>query len=136
MEAGEDPVTATVREVREETGVLVDPGLVGPVQWTQTAAFSFRGRDSVVVHEGRLARLTAPAETGPAALTAAEVGNVLAVRWQDPRELVRTRQRCFPRRLAWLLPQLLDGRRVDEPPDDWERGDGLVAPPLPVGPRT
>lgn len=122
VEPGEDPVAATVREVREETGVVLDPASVGPLQWTQRASFLWRGREHVAHHEGRVARLTGPPETVPTALTDAEVGTLLDLRWWTVSELQAWRGRTFPRSLVALLPRLLAGERVDEPDDDWETG--------------
>ena len=122
VEPGEDAVTATVREVREETGVVLDPALVGPLQWTQRAGFRWRGEDHVADHEGRLARLDGTPETVAQELTEGEVGTVLDLRWWTPEELAAYEGMTFPRSLVALLPRLLAGERVDEPYDDWESG--------------
>ncbi len=122
VEPGEDPVTATVREVREETGIVLDPSRVGPLQWTQRAAFRWLGQDHEADHEGRLARLDAPPETVALALTEAEVGTLLAQRWWTAEELAAYDGRTFPRSLVALLPRLVAGERVDEAYDDWEAG--------------
>lgn len=120
IEDGEDAVTATVREVREETGLEVGQALVGPLQWTQTASFLWRGTAHVARHEGRLARLPALPTKGATALTEHEVGTVLGQRWWTPRELAAHDGRFFPRHVPVLLPRLLAGERVDEPFDDWD----------------
>lgn len=63
IEPGETPEQAGVREVLEETGVTVPLAAVGPLQWRQEAAFSWRGQRHVTLCEGRLARLTGPRRT-------------------------------------------------------------------------
>lgn len=113
-------MTATVREVLEETGVAVAPALVGPLQWTQTASFLWLGALRVQHHEGRLARLPHPPDTGATALTEHEVGTVLGQRWWTPAELATHDGRFFPRHVPALLPRLLAGERVDEPFDAWD----------------
>lgn len=55
VEPGENAEQAGVREVAEETGVLVPPGRVGPLQWTRVSSFSWRGSRHAARHEGRLA---------------------------------------------------------------------------------
>ena len=120
VEPGEDAVTATVREVLEETGVVVDPALVGPLQWTQTASFLWRGSAHVSAHEGRVARLTGPPVVEATALTEHEVGTLLGQRWWTPEELAAHDGRFFPRHVPALLPRLLAGERVDEPFDAWD----------------
>jgi 8-oxo-dGTP pyrophosphatase MutT (NUDIX family) len=124
VEPGEDGVAATVREVLEETGLDVDPALVGPVQWTQTASFLWRGAQHLQQHEGRVARLRVLPEEGSTALTEHEVGTVLGQRWWTQAELDASGDRFFPRAVPALLPRLLDGERVDEPFDAWDGPDG------------
>lgn len=121
VEAGEDGVTAAVREVLEETGVVVPPETVGPVLWTQVASFTWRRQRHVALHEGRVARLTADPVARPVVLTDAEQGTILDQRWWTPGEVAAHDGRFFPRSLPVLLPRLLAGERVDEPDDDWDR---------------
>lgn len=134
VEPGEDPLGATVREVLEETGIAVDPALVGPLQWTQDASFLWRGAWHVASHEGRLARLPGAPDAGETALTEHEVGTVLGRRWWTGPELDAHPGRFFPRDVSLLLPRLLAGERVDQPFDAWDGpqvgahsgpGDGL-----------
>ncbi len=113
-------MTATVREVLEETGLVVDPALVGPLQWTQTASFLWLGELRVQHHEGRLARLPRVPELVPTQLTEHEVGTVLGQRWWSPDELDAHEGRFFPRHVPALLRRLLAGERVDEPFDAWD----------------
>ncbi len=120
IEAGEDEVTASVREVLEETGVAVPPEAVGRLQWVQVASFTWRGRRHVARHEGRVARLTYAPPPSPPALTAPEQGSLLGSRWWSLPEVAASRSRFFPRNLPALLPRLLAGERVDEPYDDWD----------------
>jgi 8-oxo-dGTP pyrophosphatase MutT (NUDIX family) len=128
VEEGEDGVTATVREVLEETGLAVDPALVGPLQWTQTASFLWRGQRHVARHEGRLARLASVPAAGDPALTEHEVGTVLGQRWWTPLELAAHEGRFFPRDVPLLLPRLLAGERVDQPFDAWDGPEGGADP--------
>ena len=124
IEPGEDAVAATVREVREETGVVVDPALVGPLQWTQTASFLWRGQRHEARHEGRLARLPAAPEVRATSFTEHEVGTLLGQRWWTQEELLAHDGRFFPRHVPELLPRLLAGERVDEPFDAWDGPPG------------
>jgi 8-oxo-dGTP pyrophosphatase MutT (NUDIX family) len=123
IEAGEDGTSAAVREVLEETGVVVPPEAVGPLLWTQVATFSWLGRRHTARHEGRVARLTGPPVTGTTALTEAERDTVLGQRWWTLEEVAAHRGRFFPRSLPALLPRMLAGERVDEPDDDWDLPD-------------
>ena len=120
IEPGEDGAQAAVREVREEAGVVVPLEAVGPVLWTQVASFTWRRARHLALHEGRVARLAAEPELLPVAFTDGEQGTILGQRWWTPEEVAAHPGRCFPRNLPALLPRLLAGERVDEPPDDWD----------------
>lgn len=123
IEDGEDAVGAAVREVQEETGLVVPPSAVGPLQWVQDASFTWRGRRHLARHEGRVARLAGAVVQAPVALTEAEQGSIRGQRWWTPAELAAHSGRFFPRSLPALLPRLLAGERVDEPYDDWDLPD-------------
>lgn len=120
LEPGEDAEAAAVREVLEETGVVVPPGSVGPLQWTQVVSFTWRRRRYVARQEARVARLPSPVLTRVVALTADEQGTILGQRWWTVQEVLAHDGRFFPRSLPDLLPRLLAGERVDEPDDDWD----------------
>ena len=142
IEAGEDGAAAAVREVREETGVLVPPEVVGPLLWTQRASFTWVGRRHEALHEARVARLPGPPVLAPTELAGDEAATLRGQRWWDPQELTASRERFFPRHLPALLPRLLAGERVDEPYDDWDvdedvpgqAGQDLPVPGAPDGP--
>jgi 8-oxo-dGTP pyrophosphatase MutT (NUDIX family) len=123
IEDGEDGAQAAVREVLEETGVVVPPEAVGPLLWTQVASFTWRRQRHVALHEGRVARLPGPPLVRPVVLTDAETGTILGQRWWTPEEVAAHPGRFFPRALPALLPRLLAGERVDEEPDDWDLPD-------------
>ncbi len=120
VEPEEHPAAAGVREVREETGVTVPPGTVGPLQWTQDVDYSWLARRHRSRQQVRLARLVGPPALGEHAREPAEADTVQTVRWWSVDELVQSRERFFPRHLPAVLPRLLAGERVDEPYDDWD----------------
>ncbi len=120
VEPGEDEVDALVREVLEETGLVVDPSAVGPLQWTQESTFLFRSVRRWSRCHGRVVRLPDPAAAATPVLTDDEQGSILGLRWWTAQELAATGERCFPRHVPGLLPRLLAGERVDEPFDAWD----------------
>ena len=119
VEPGEDEVTATVREVLEETGLAVQPDAVGPLVWTQESTFLHRGERRYTRCHGRVVRVTA-GSTAALALTDDEQGTILGQRWFTPAELAEPGRRFFPRSVVTLLPRVLAGERVDEPFDAWD----------------
>ncbi len=120
VEPGEDEVAALVREVLEETGLVVDPAAVGPLQWTQESTFLFRSVRRFSRCHGRLVRLPDPGAAAAPVLTDDEQGSILGLRWWTPEELAATDARFFPRAVPALLPRVLAGERVDEPFDTWD----------------
>jgi 8-oxo-dGTP pyrophosphatase MutT (NUDIX family) len=119
VEPGEDEVDALVRELLEETGLLVDRSAVGPLLWTQESTFLFRGSRHWTRCHGRVVR-TSPDALSPLALTDDEQGSILGQRWWTSEELATSAERFFPRELPALVPEVLAGRRVDQPFDTWE----------------
>jgi 8-oxo-dGTP pyrophosphatase MutT (NUDIX family) len=120
VEPGEDEVDALVREVLEETGLVVEPGAVGPLQWTQESTFEFRSVRRWSRCHGRLVRLPEPGAAAAPVLTDDEEGSILGLRWFSQQELAAPGLRFFPRGVPALLPRLLAGERVDEPFDTWD----------------
>jgi 8-oxo-dGTP pyrophosphatase MutT (NUDIX family) len=119
VEPGEDEVDALVRELLEETGLVVDRSTVGPVLWTQESTFEFRGTRHWSRCHGRVVRTT-PDAFSPLALTDDEQGSILGQRWWTLEELAGSDERFFPRELPALVPQVLAGNRVDQPFDTWD----------------
>jgi len=119
VKPGEDEVDALVREVLEETGLVVDRSAVGPLVWTQESTFQFRGARHWTRCHGRVVR-TSPDALSRRALTDDEQGSILGQRWWTPEELACGGERFFPRELPSLLPQVLAGSRVDQPFDTWD----------------
>src|SRR5690606_6651337 len=109
IDPGEDARRAAVREVREETGLEIDPdALVGPV-FTRSADFDFQ---AATVHQDEtyfLHRL----EVDPEGLvtdgwTDVEAEFMDEARWWDLDELARVEVEVFPVGLVELVRSVLE----------------------------
>ncbi len=119
VEPGEDEVDALVREVCEETGMVVGREAVGPLLWTQDSTFLHRGERRWARCHGRVVRAGTQA-LGDPALRDDEQDTILGLRWWTAAELAASAERFFPRGLPGLVPRVLAGERVDEPFDTWD----------------
>jgi 8-oxo-dGTP pyrophosphatase MutT (NUDIX family) len=120
IEPGETVRAAAVRELAEESCIVVTPDQVGEPGWRRRATFRYRGErrvnDEVVV----LVRL---AGAGPAVDGAGRVGfedeDYFGFRWWPLDEVTGSADRFYPGRLPDLLGPFLAGESIDEPFERW-----------------
>ena len=120
IEAGESYLEAAVREIKEETGLRLDPVQVGPPDWRRDATWSSRGvrrlQHEVVV----LARVAAERpDIIDGGRTATELEDYVESRWWEVDEILSSTDRFYPGRLPWLLPAFLAGQLINEPFERW-----------------
>jgi 8-oxo-dGTP pyrophosphatase MutT (NUDIX family) len=116
LDEGETYLEAAVREIREEAGLAIDPGSVGPPSWRRTASFRHRQvrhvQDEVVV----TAQLAA---TGPDIDVSGRLDyeheDYVAFLWWPVERIVTSRERFYPGRLPALITPFLAGDEIDEP---------------------
>ncbi len=109
-----------MREIREETGLILDPGAVGPPAWRRDTTWISRGvrrlQHEVVV----LAQVAGDRpEITDGGRTREELEDYVAARWWELGEITRSEQRFYPGRLPELLPAFLAGEKIDEPFERW-----------------
>lgn len=120
IDPGESYVDTAIRELREETGILVEPGQLGAPTWRRFAAYRFRGtrrvQDEVIV----TVRLTGPGpDVDGSERLPHEQEDYFGFRWWPLAELLESSERFYPGRLPSLLPGFLDGDQIDEPFELW-----------------
>jgi 8-oxo-dGTP pyrophosphatase MutT (NUDIX family) len=117
---GESYLEAAVREIREETGLVLDPGQVRPPSWRRDATWVSRGKRRLQHEVVVLARLAADQ---PAIVdggrTPQEVEDFVTFRWWRVAEITASPRRFYPGRLPELLPAFLAGEDIDEPFERW-----------------
>jgi len=121
IDAGESYLEAAVRELREETGILVATPQIGPPCWRRTASFRYRGtrhvQDEVVV----AVRLPgAGPDVDESLRLENEREDYFGFRWWPVAEITAARpdsgaERFYPGQLPALLGPFLAGEEIDEP---------------------
>jgi 8-oxo-dGTP pyrophosphatase MutT (NUDIX family) len=102
LDPGETHEQAAVREVREETGIVVDPALlVGPVD-AGSHAFSWNGQDYISHSSYFAVPLGREVHVSFAGLEPLEVGNVLAWDWWTADDLEASGSQGFPELCAMM----------------------------------
>jgi 8-oxo-dGTP pyrophosphatase MutT (NUDIX family) len=120
IDPGESYLDAAIREIREETRLVLDPALVSPPSWRRDTTWVSRGRrrlqHEVVVHARIAADRPGVADGGR---TPQEVEDFVTHRWWPVPEITASRARFYPGRLPELLPAFLSGENIDEPFERW-----------------
>ena len=103
VEPGETCLEAMQRELREETGLIVDS--LGPEVWKKTALFPMEQWDGQVdhIHLYRTEHFDPDPTMSPAQLAAE---NIHEIRWWSREELADPHMTFAPRSLPELLDQL------------------------------
>jgi len=106
LEPGEDPRDGAVREVREETALVLRPEDLGEVVLERDAAFTLAGVNYAQSEQFFLARIDAH-DVDTAGFSDFERRFVLAHRWWTVEQLRSTTETVYPEELAELLTGLL-----------------------------
>jgi 8-oxo-dGTP pyrophosphatase MutT (NUDIX family) len=114
VEPGESDAAAIVRELEEETRLVVDPATIAPPVWTRDYIFRWRDIDERHLERFFFLRIDAH-DVDTRGLDAEEAGISRVFRWWALDEIAASSERFSPTRLAALLAPLLGGRMPAEP---------------------
>lgn len=120
IEPDETDVEAAMRELHEETSLVVTASQVGAATWRRDATFRYRGErrlqhESVVTVSLR----TATPPIDGALRVGFEDEDYFGHRWWTVDEITGSADRFYPGRLPETLPAFLAGTRIDEPYEIW-----------------
>jgi 8-oxo-dGTP pyrophosphatase MutT (NUDIX family) len=119
-EGGESVLEAACREVREETGIELDPGCVSEPVWRRDVLYTYRGQRRLQHEEIAVARIAAVAPVVSTTVTVDfEPEDHFEHRWWAPLDIGRARALFFPRSLPIHLPRVLGGETIAEPLEVW-----------------
>ncbi|MET9631643.1 NUDIX domain-containing protein [Lentzea sp. NPDC006480] len=107
LDEGEKPEDAALREVAEETGIII-PSL-GRKLWIRESRFHYKGRDHHREDHVFLGRITDTAPKVALKPTENEKAGLIERRWWSAAELRQCTDKLLPARLPALLDDLLAG---------------------------
>lgn len=120
IEPDETYVDAAVRELREETGLVVEAALVGQPTWRRRATFRYRGERRLQYEVVVTVHLSLPTpQLDGANRVGFEDEDYFDHRWWSLADVATTPDRCYPGRLPELLVRFLAGDDIDEPFEHW-----------------
>lgn len=119
MDPDESPIETAIRELREETGIVVRPDQLSAPNWTRIGSFQYRQARRVQHEVVMTARLDTIAEVDTSGQLDYELEDYPGFRWWPVDEVVASAERFYPGRLPEFLKAHLSGHAIDEGLEVW-----------------
>jgi 8-oxo-dGTP pyrophosphatase MutT (NUDIX family) len=119
MDPGETVADTAIRELREETGIVVRPEQLSEPTWTRIGSFQYREARRVQHEVVVTARLDAPTTVDTSGQLAYELEDYTDFRWWPISDVIASTERFYPGRLPEFLAAHLRGTAIDEGLEVW-----------------
>ena len=114
VEQDETQEAALVRELAEETGIVVDPATLAAPVWTRDHLFTWQSQEERHLEQFYLVPVTTQ-DVDTSQFEPTEAGVIRAHRWWTVNEIRSSQERFSPAGLADLLEPLLCGPLPTDP---------------------
>jgi 8-oxo-dGTP pyrophosphatase MutT (NUDIX family) len=114
VEDDETNDAALVRELAEETGIVVDAATISTPVWTRDHLFTWQGQEERQLEQFYVVHVTTQ-DADTAQFEPTEAGQIRPHRWWTLKEIQSSQERFSPAGLADLLEPLLCGQPPTDP---------------------
>lgn len=122
IEPGETHVQALIRELREETGILIAAEQIQPPTWRRDVIYDYRGSRRLQHEAISTVRLNGPApEILGSMRDGFELSDLFDARWWTQGEILASREWFYPHSLPAVLTRFLSGATIVEPTEIWDK---------------
>lgn len=120
IDDGESLVQASVRELWEETGLTIHAKQIGPPLWSRNSTFKVHGKRHVQSEQVMVVSLEQrQPDLDGANREGVEIEDYFDHRWWSVPDILTTSEKFYPGRMAKYLPEVLAGRHIVEPFEQW-----------------
>ena len=122
IEAGEAHAQAVIRELREETGIIVGAEQVATPTWSRDVLYEYRGARRLQHEAISMVRLAGPTPAIQSMLRDDfEQQDLFDARWWTQQEILASLEWFYPRSLPSVLARFLDGAVIEEALEVWDK---------------